>query len=69
MAFVLVQHLSPDHKSILTEIIQRYTRMQVFEVQDGVRVQANCCYIIPPNRDMAFLGGALQLLELGEPRG
>jgi two-component system CheB/CheR fusion protein len=69
MAFVLVQHLSPDHKSILTEIIQRYTRMQVFEVQDGVRVQANCAYIIPPNRDMAFLNGALQLLEPVEPRG
>ncbi len=69
MAFVLVQHLSPDHKSILTEIIQRYTRMQVFEVQDGVRVQANCAYIIPPNRDMAFLDGTLQLLEPVEPRG
>ena len=37
MAFVLVQHLAPDHKSILTEIIQRYTRMQVFEVEDGMR--------------------------------
>jgi len=69
MAFVLVQHLSPDHKSILTEIIQRYTRMQVSEVQDGVRVQANCAYIIPPNRDMAFLNGTLQLLEPVEPRG
>ena len=69
MAFVLVQHLSPDHKSILTEIIQRYTRMQVFEVEDGVRVQINCAYIIPPNRDMAFLNGALQLLEPVEPRG
>ncbi len=69
MAFVLVQHLSPDHKSILTEIIQRYTRMQVFEVEDGVRVQANCAYIIPPNRDMAFLNGTLQLLEPVEPRG
>jgi len=69
MAFVLVQHLSPDHKSILTEIIQRYTRMQVSEVQDGVRVQVNCAYIIPPNRDMAFLNGTLQLLEPVEPRG
>ena len=69
MAFVLVQHLSPDHKSILTEIIQRYTRMQVFEVQDGVHVQINCAYIIPPNRDMAFLNGTLQLLEPVDPRG
>ena len=69
MAFVLVQHLAPDHKSILTEIIQRYTRMQVFEVEDGMEVQPNCAYIIPPNRDMAFLNGTLQLLEPAEPRG
>ena len=48
MAFVLVQHLDPDHKSLLTELIQRRTRMRVFEVVDGVTVQANCVYIIPP---------------------
>jgi two-component system CheB/CheR fusion protein len=69
MAFVLVQHLAPDHKSILSDLIQRYTRMQVFEVADGMVVQPNCAYIIPPNRDMAFLNGALQLLEPTEPRG
>ncbi len=69
MAFVLVQHLAPDHKSLLTELIRRYTRMQVFEVEDGMRVQPNCAYIIPPNRDMAFLDGALQLLEPAAPRG
>ena len=69
MAFVLVQHLAPDHKSILTDLIQRYTRMQVFEVEDGMAVQPNCAYIIPPNRDMAFLNGTLQLLEPSAPRG
>ena len=69
MAFVLVQHLAPDHKSILTELIRRYTRMQVFEVEDGMAVQSNCAYIIPPNRDMAFLNGTLQLLEPAAPRG
>ena len=69
MAFVLVQHLAPDHKSILTDLIRRYTRMQVFEVEDGVEVQPNCAYIIPPNCDMAFLNGTLQLLEPAAPRG
>ncbi len=69
MAFVLVQHLDPNHKSLLTELIRRYTRMQVFEVVDGIQVQPNCAYIIPPNRDMAFLNGSLQLLEPTEPRG
>jgi two-component system CheB/CheR fusion protein len=69
MAFVLVQHLAPDHKSILTDLIGRYTRMQVSEVEDGVVVQPNCAYIIPPGRDMAFLNGTLQLLEPASPRG
>ncbi|MBE0584543.1 MAG: PAS domain-containing protein [Desulfofustis sp.] len=69
MAFVLVQHLAPDHKSILTELIKRYTSMQVFEVEDGMVVEPNCAYIIPPNRDMAFLNGSLQLLEPSAPRG
>ena len=69
MAFVLVQHLAPDHKSILTDLIRRYTHIQVFEVEDGMQVQINCAYIIPPNRDMAFLNGALQLLEPAAPRG
>ena len=69
MAFVLVQHLDPNHKSILTDLIRRYTRMQVFEVEDGMTVQPNCTYIIPPNRDMAFLNGKLQLMEPAFPRG
>ncbi len=69
MAFVLVQHLAPDHKSILADLIRRYTRMQVFEVEDGMTVLPNCAYIIPPNRDMAFLNGSLQLLEPQTPRG
>ncbi|MFZ2307188.1 MAG: chemotaxis protein CheB [Rhodoferax sp.] len=69
MAFVLVQHLAPDHGSLLTELIQRTTRMKVAEVQDGMVVEVNCVYIIPPNRDMAFLNGALHLLEPVAARG
>ena len=69
MAFVLVQHLAPDHKSLLTELVRRYTRMQVFEVEDGMKVQPDCVYIIPPNRDLALLNGLLQLLPPTSPRG
>ena len=69
MAFVLVQHLAPDHKSLLTDLIQRYTRMRVAEVEDGMVVRPNCAYIIPPNHDMAFLNGRLQLLAPSAPRG
>ena len=69
MAFVLVQHLAPDHKSILSDLVKRYTRMQVYEVKDGMEVQPNCAYIIPPNCDMAFLNGTLHLLEPAASRG
>ena len=69
MAFVLVQHLAPDHKSILTDLLGRYTRMKVFEVEDGMVVRPNCAYIIPPGKDMAYMDGALQLMEPTAPRG
>ena len=69
MAFVIVQHLAPDHKSILTDLIGRYTKMRVVEVEDGMVVRPNCAYIIPPNRDMAILHGTLNLLEFTAPRG
>ena len=69
MAFVLVQHLAPDHKSILADLIGRYTRMPVFEVEDGMPVRPNCAYIIPPNADMALVNGELHLSEPLDPRG
>ena len=47
MAFILVQHLAPDHKSILVDLIRRFTSMQVFEVEDGMEVHPGCTYIIP----------------------
>src|SRR6202167_6347959 len=49
MAFVLVQHLARDHKSILSELVRRYTGMEVLEVEDGMVIKPNCAYIIPPN--------------------
>lgn len=69
MAFVLVQHLDPNHKSMLSEIIQRHTRMPVHEVSDGIVVQINNVYIIPPGHNMAFLNGELHLIEPVETRG
>ena len=69
MAFVLVQHLDPTHKSILVDLVNRYTPMKVFEVQDGMKIEPNCAYIIPPNWDMAILHGILQLIKPTAPRG
>jgi len=69
MAIVLVQHLDPTHKSILSDLVKRYTRMQVHEVEDGMAVEPNCAYIIPPNKDMALLHGTLHLMDPDAPRG
>lgn len=69
MAFVMVQHLAPDHKSLLTELLGRFTTMEVFEVTNGLQVRVNCVYIIPPNQEMSLLNGRLQLAEPSEPRG
>ena len=69
MAFVLVPHLDPDHASMLTQILQRSTAMPVVEAQDRMAVKPNGVYVIPPNRDMAILHGALQLCVPEQPRG
>lgn len=69
MAFVVVQHLDPTHKSILADLVQGHTRMQVFEVEDGVKVKPNCVYIIPPDRDMGMLHATLQLMQPTARRG
>ncbi len=69
MAFVLMQHLAPDHVSILAEILGRITHLTVFEVEDGMVVQQNCVYVIPPGQDMALMSGTLKLLKPIERRG
>ena len=69
MAYVLVSHLDPSHASILTEILQRSTSMQVVEAQNQLAVKQNCVYVIPPNRDMTIFHGVLQLSIPEQPRG
>jgi chemotaxis methyl-accepting protein methylase/PAS domain-containing protein len=69
MAFVIVQHLDPTHKGIMAELLQRVTDMKVVQVKDRTRVQPNCVYVIPPNKDMSILHGVLHLLDPAAPRG
>lgn len=54
MAFVLVPHLDPTHKGMMPELLQRHTKMQVFQAEEGMEVRPNCVYVIPPNRDMSI---------------
>jgi two-component system, chemotaxis family, CheB/CheR fusion protein len=69
MAFVIVQHLDPTHKGMMVELLQRGTSMKVFQVKDRMRVEANCVYIIPPNKDLSILHRVLNLSVPLAPRG
>lgn len=61
MAFVLIQHLSPDHESLLSEILTRVTALPVRQVEDRMRVEPNAIYVIPPNTQMTLVEGILRL--------
>jgi two-component system CheB/CheR fusion protein len=69
MGFVLVQHLAPDHKSLLREILSRATRMTVHEVVDNTTVEPNQLYVIPPNKQMTISQGILKLMPREKIRG
>jgi two-component system CheB/CheR fusion protein len=68
-AFVLVPHLDPTHKPLLTGLLQRSTQMKVCEIQDRTKVRRNCVYVIPPNKDLSIEHGMLRLMEVTSPRG
>lgn len=69
MAYVIIQHLDPTRKGVMVELLQRGTSMRVLQVRDRMRVEANCVYVIPPNKDMSILHGVLHLLDPVAPRG
>lgn len=68
MAFVLVQHLSPDHKSLLADLLGKTTTMSVIEAADGVAVTPNCVLVIPPDATMTIGGGRLKVVKPAPPR-
>ncbi len=69
IAFVIVQHLDPNHKGIMVELLQRVTQMPVCQVSDGLKIEPDHVYLIPPNQDMSILHGVLYLLDMVKPRG
>src|SRR3970040_2208381 len=69
MAFIVVSHLDPHHVSIMPELIQKSTRMKIFQAQDGMKVEPNKVYVAPANRDLAILHGTIQLIEPPEAHG
>ncbi len=69
MAFVLVPHLDPNHRSLMVELLTKHTTMPVCEVEDNMPVKANHVYIIPPAKYLEIHQRVLQLIEPPEKRG
>jgi two-component system CheB/CheR fusion protein len=69
MAFVVIQHLSPDFKSVMDELLARRTKIPVVQVEDGMRVEPNHIYLIPPKKEMIVSGGKLLLSDKGASQG
>lgn len=69
MGFVVIQHLDPHHQGVMPELLQRITGMKVFQATDRLKIKPNCVYVIPPNKSMSILNGALHLFEPVESRG
>ncbi len=63
MAFVVIQHLSPDYKSLMVELLSKSTKMQVVRIVNGVRLAANTIYLIPPAKNVTIARGRLLLTE------
>src|SRR3569623_2004830 len=63
MAFVVVQHLSPDFKSLMDALLARHTDMPIHPVEDGMRVEADNVYLIPPKKEMIISDGRLLLSD------
>jgi len=69
MAFVVIQHLDPNYKGMMPELLQRATAMPVVQAKSRMKVKPDCVYVIPPNRDLSILHGSLYLLEPVAARG
>src|SRR5437763_1591703 len=57
LAFVIIQHLSPDFKSLMDELLARHTSMTIHRAEDQMIVEANCIYLLPPKKVMIISGG------------
>lgn len=68
MGFVLVQHLDPQHESVLTQLLGRATSMPVREVTNNLKVEPNRVYVIPPNTNLGVVRGVLKLQPRAQTR-
>jgi len=69
LAFIVIQHLSPDYKSLMVELLSKKTAMPVLRAEDGLRVMPNSVYLIPPKKNLTIFHGKLLLSEQDHSKG
>ncbi|MBD3194423.1 MAG: hypothetical protein GF317_05160 [Candidatus Lokiarchaeota archaeon] len=69
MAFIIIQHLDPDHESNLVSILKKYTILSISEAEDDMNVKKDHVYVIPPNRKLSIKNRIIEIEEFAEPRG
>lgn len=65
VAYVVVQHLSPDFKSLMDELLARWTELPIIAAEDGMPISANHVYLMPPKKEMIISDGRLLLTDKG----
>ena len=68
-AFIVIQHMEAGREPRLPELLQRYTAMSVKQANDGMRIEANHIYVIPPGKDIAVAGAMLRVLDRAVQQG
>ena len=63
MAFVIIQHLSPDFKSLMPELLAKHTTMPIYTAEDQLEVIPNCIYLTHQNKNLVIKDNKLILLE------
>ncbi|MBC7450004.1 MAG: chemotaxis protein CheR, partial [Cytophagales bacterium] len=63
VAYVIIQHLSPDHKSMMAELLAKHSKLKIFGVTDGMTIMPNCVYVMPEAKIMTISGGKLWLKD------
>jgi len=69
MGYVVIQHMDPHYKSNLAAILNGYTSMDAIQIKDGMKVEPEHVYVIPPDNDLSILNGKLLLLKSTKPHG
>lgn len=69
LSFVVIQHLSPNYKSLMVELLSKHTPMPVLRIEDGMKIERNTVYLIPPRKNVTVFHDKLLLTEQDPSKG